>query len=339
MGTAVVTSDRVATERLLSVLPSLGVDANDVCRAAGVDIEEVRRYKRAPVTVETAVWNEAAERVPERPLGVAVAERCWEIGLTITTLYEYIGSSALTWRDATEAMRSRHRLDTDAFATSLVEEPTGRCTLRTERALPELDVSYDRIEFTMVRMLKVVRHLTPGNPTPVRVALRRPTTPHLGEYRRVFGVPVELGAPCDAMEMPPACLDAKLSSADPELHAELLRIADSELRALAPAEQWPVLLATVERMLPDGDISHGSVARWMGVTSDILKNLVRSRGMSTWTEVVDAVRRPVAERLLRDRSLTIAGVGYQVGFASPASFTRAFRRWTGMTPEEYRRST
>lgn len=339
MGTAVVTSDLVAMERLLSVLPSLGVDANDVCRAAGVDIEEVRRHKRAPVTVETAIWNEAAERVPERPLGVTVAERCFEVGLVVTTLYEYIGWSALTWREATLAMRGRHRLDTDAFSTQLVEEPSGSCTLRTERVLPEIDVSYDRIEFGMVRTLKVARQLTQGHPTPTRVTLRRPTTPHLGEYRRVFGVPVELGAPCDAMELPPACLDARLSSGDPELHAELLRIADHELRALAPTEQWPVLLATVERMLPDGDVSHGNVARWMGLTGDILKSLVRRQGMSSWTEVVDAVRRPVAERLLRDRSLTIAGVGYQVGFASPASFTRAFRRWTGMTPEEYRRST
>lgn len=338
MGTAAVTSDVVAMERLLSVLPSLGVDADDVCRAAGVDIEEVRRHKRAPVTVETAVWNEAAERVPERPLGVAVAERCFEVGIRVTTLYEYIGWSALTWRAATLAMGCRHRLETDAFSTALVEEDSGHCALRTERVLPEIDVSYDRIEFAMVRTLKEARRLTPGNPTPVSVALRRPTTPHLGEYRRVFGVPVELGAPCDAMVFQTPCLDVRLSSADPELHAELLRIADAELRALAPAEQWPVLLAAVERMLPDGDVSHGSVARWMGVTGDILNRLVRSRGLS-WTDVVDAVRRPIAERLLRDRSLTIAGVGYQVGFASPASFTRAFRRWTGMTPEEYRRST
>jgi AraC-like DNA-binding protein len=338
MGKAAVTFSVVALERLLAVLPSFGVNAEDVCRAAGVDLAEIRRHKRAPVGVETAVWNEAARQVPERALGLSVAEHCFKIGIHEQTICEYIGRSAPTLRDATMAMSRRHRLETDAFITTIIEQPDDNSSMRVELLFPDAEVSCDRIEYGMVRMLLEARRLiTSCYPAPKRVTLRRKSTPHLGEYRRFFGVPVELGAEYDAMILPTTCLYIGLDSADPSLHAELIRIADSELESLAPAEQWPVLLHAVEHLLASGDVSIASVARRMGITVDVVNRLVRGQGKG-WLEVVDAVRRPLAERLFLDRSLTIAGVGYKVGFASPASFTRAFRRWTGMTPEEYRRS-
>ena len=338
MGKAAATFSVVALERLLAVLPSFGVDAVDVCRAVGVDLEELRRHKRAPVAIETAVWKEASERVPERPLGVAVAERCFEIGIHEHTICEYIGRSAPNLRDATLAMRARHRLETDAFITSIIDHPDGDSSMRVEMLFPDTEVSYDRVECGMVRMLLEARRLiTSCYPAPKRVTLRRPTSPHLGDYRRFFGVPVELGSEHDAMILPTPCLDIHLATSDPGLHAELIRIADSELESLVPTEQWPSLLSAIEHLLPDGDVNIGNVARRMSVTVDAINRLVRAQGKS-WLEVVDTVRRPLAERLFLDRSLTIAGVGYKVGFASPASFTRAFRRWTGMTPEEYRRS-
>lgn len=338
MGKAAATFSVVALERLLAVLPSFGVNAEDVCRAAEVDLVELRKHKRAPVSVETAVWNEAAKQVPERPLGVAVAEHCFKIGIHEQTICEYIGRSAPNLRDATMAMRGRHRLETDAFITSIIDHPDGNSSMRVELLHPELEVSPDRIELGMVRMLLEARRLiTSVYPTPARVTLRRKSTQHLREFNRVFGVAVELGAEHDAMILPTICLDLGLDSSDPGLHAELIRIADSELESLGPAEQWPLLLRAVEHLLVSGDASIGAVARRMGITVDVVNRLVKSQGKG-WLDVVDAVRRPMAERLFHDRSLTIAGVGYKVGFASPASFTRAFRRWTGMTPEEYRRS-
>jgi AraC-like DNA-binding protein len=336
-GRLAVTSGLAATERLLEVLPGLAIDGGDVCRVAGVDLEQARLHGRLPVASETAIWDEAARRVPSIPLGVVAAERCFESGVHESTLYEYIGRFAPTLRDAALAMRARQRLETDAFVTSFVEE-AGRCIVRTERVYPGVNVSCDRIEFGMVRMFKEARRLTAWLPLPVAVSLRRRSVAHRGTYDRVFGVPVRFGEDCDTMTFPPDCLDTPLLQSNPPLHAEILRIADGKLAAMAPAELWPGLLAAIERTLPDGENSLHGVARRMGVPIASLNRLIRSRGLS-WIEVVDSVRRPLAERLLRDPSLAISMVGYRVGFANPASFTKAFRRWTHMTPEEYRRSS
>jgi AraC-like DNA-binding protein len=337
VGTLAATSGVATIDRLLGVLPAFGVDGDDVCRAVGLDLEEARRNGRMLVAVESAVWNEAAARLPGLPLGVAAAERCFEAGYHESTLYEYIGCFAPTLRDAAMAMRARQRLETDGFVTTF-HESSGRCVVRTEQVHPGVKVSMDRMEFGMARMLKEARRLTSSHPTPISVRLRRSHTPHLAHYRRAFDAPIELGAECDTMIFPAECLEAPLLRSNPALHAELVRIADHELAAMAPTDVWAMILSMIERSLSEGDLSVRGIARRMGLPSETLHHLVRDRGQ-LWLEVVDGVRRPIAERLLRDAALPIASIGYRVGFASPASFTKAFRRWTGRTPEDYRRST
>ncbi|MEZ4360772.1 MAG: AraC family transcriptional regulator ligand-binding domain-containing protein [Kofleriaceae bacterium] len=336
-GTSAATSGVVALERLLAVLPSFGVDGADVCRVVGVELAALRRRQRVPVTIETAIWTEAARRRPDLPLGIAAAERCFALGIHESTLYEYLGCFAPTLRDASAAMCARQRLETDAFVTTFVETDD-RCVARVEPVSPHVDVSWDRVEFGMLRMLKEARRLTDCEPTPLQVSLRRADDRHREAFERAFGAPVDFGAAHDTMSFGLECLDSPLLRSNPPLHAEIVRIADQELASLAPAQQWPVLLATVERLVIEGDLSAAAVAGWMGVSSEALHRLIRERGLS-WNEVVDSIRRPRAERLLRDPSVGVAEVGYQLGFASPASFTRAFRRWTGMSPEEFRRST
>ena len=51
---------------------------------------------------------------------------------------------------------------------------------------------------------------------------------------------------------------------------------------------------------------------------------------------VDVVRRDTAERSIADSALSIAEVAYLVGYSEPAAFHRAFKRWTGVTPQAFR---
>jgi AraC-like DNA-binding protein len=332
-----VTSGIDVLERLLIVLPGWGVDPVELCRSVGLDIERVRRHGRFSVVAETAIWRAAASRVTHIPLGVAVAQRCFDLGLHESSLYEYIGCFAPTLRNAAETMHARQRLETDALVTSVIEQADA-CLVRVDRVFRGVEVSFDRIEFGMVRMLKEARRLTSSDINPVRVLLRRPSGRHDEFFQQAFNAPVSFGADADTMAFSPDALDLRLPRANPELHAELVRIADLQLASLAPVQLWPVLVDAVERMLPDGDNSLEMVARRLGSNVGALEQLLQQRGQ-TWTEVVDGIRRPIAERLLRVATMAIATVGYNVGFSSPASFSKAFRRWTGKTPEEFRRSS
>ncbi len=51
----------------------------------------------------------------------------------------------------------------------------------------------------------------------------------------------------------------------------------------------------------------------------------------------DRVRRNLAERLLRDSMLGLESIAQQLGYAEAASFSRAFKRWNGVSPDQWRR--
>jgi AraC-like DNA-binding protein len=57
---------------------------------------------------------------------------------------------------------------------------------------------------------------------------------------------------------------------------------------------------------------------------------------TTFNELLDQTRFEVAKELLRDDSIPISDVCYEVGYADPGNFTRAFRRWTGVSPRQHR---
>lgn len=336
-GPLAVTSGTGALELLLAVLPSFGVEQGELGRAVGVDLRELRQPARISIGHENAIWNEVATRIPEVPVGIAVAERCLALGLHASSLWEYLGSFAPTMREAVVAMRARQRLETDAFVTSFID--TGdACVLRIELLFEQVEVSHDRTEFSMMRTLCEARRLSGQPLAPIRATLRRRNSMHLHAYGQALGVPVELGAEHDQLFFPRGVLDVPLTRGNLSMFTVLQEIADQKLAQMAPLERWAALEAAIERMLPSGELAIAGVARWMGMTAEALQRMVKARGL-TWPELLDKVRRPMAERLLRDKELPIASVGYRVGFASPASFTRAFRRWTGMTPETYRRST
>jgi AraC-like DNA-binding protein len=78
------------------------------------------------------------------------------------------------------------------------------------------------------------------------------------------------------------------------------------------------------------------VARDLGLSSRTLQRRLSASGLS-YQELFDGVRREAAEKHIEDPSLAIGEVAYLAGYSEPAAFHRAFKRWTGVTPQTFRR--
>ena len=92
----------------------------------------------------------------------------------------------------------------------------------------------------------------------------------------------------------------------------------------------------IERRLVAGRPPIGIVSREVAMSVRTLQRRLGERGWS-YSELVDDVRRVVARRRVSHRQILLKAVATDLGFSEQASFTRAFRRWTGLTPREYRR--
>jgi AraC-like DNA-binding protein len=68
-----------------------------------------------------------------------------------------------------------------------------------------------------------------------------------------------------------------------------------------------------------------------------LDRRLRAEGTS-FRAVLDGFRHELAERLLRDRRVSLGEAAFLLGFSDPSAFHRSFKRWTGRTPHAFRRS-
>jgi AraC-like DNA-binding protein len=164
----------------------------------------------------------------------------------------------------------------------------------------------------------------------VDVAFPRPD--YFAACSRVLPGRVRFDRPEHRLVFPVAYLDVPIQMSDPGALELARRQCEAELDALGRESDF---VARVRAALADDDTT-AAVAKRLGVSTRTLKRRLADAG-TTFSDVVAARRRDVATALLRT-SATIDEIAAELGYADAQSFSRAFRRWTGMTPSAYRKS-
>ena len=88
-------------------------------------------------------------------------------------------------------------------------------------------------------------------------------------------------------------------------------------------------------MLHTGEVSMEAIAAKIGGSRQTLYRKLRAEGV-TFEQVLDDLRRKMALDYLQARKVSVNETAYLVGFSDPAAFSRAFKRWTGISPREAR---
>lgn len=157
-------------------------------------------------------------------------------------------------------------------------------------------------------------------------------------YRQTFGE-VSFEQPVNQLVLPVAFLKLPVVRRDPGVHELLRQQAEAELMELA-AHNGPWLHrieGLLERELGGGQtVSLEALAQALSLAPRTLQSRLNERGV-TFRELLDRVRRRLAERHLREAELSLVEVASLLGFADQSSFQHAFKRWTGLSPGEYRR--
>ena len=93
--------------------------------------------------------------------------------------------------------------------------------------------------------------------------------------------------------------------------------------------------AQLEPLLASGPIRIEPVARALGCSRQTLYRRLKAEGL-TFEQVLDGLRRRLALTLVRDPALPVKEIAWRLGFSDPAAFSRAFKRWTGKSPQAFR---
>jgi AraC-like DNA-binding protein len=91
----------------------------------------------------------------------------------------------------------------------------------------------------------------------------------------------------------------------------------------------------ISTQLAAGGVSMRTTAKRMAMSVATLRRRLEGES-ATFAGIVDDIRRDLSMRYLNERGLTVSEVAFLLGFSSGAAFHRAFRRWNGASPAEYR---
>jgi AraC-like DNA-binding protein len=145
---------------------------------------------------------------------------------------------------------------------------------------------------------------------------------------------VRFSQPSNRLLFSRSILDLPLVMADPVATSLAREQCERELVALGAEDH---LVARVRSAIEqDGAPTLEEVARAMHVSPRTLKRQLAAHG-TTYSQLLEEIRRDRALLLLQNRALTIESIAEKLGYSDVTSFARAFRRWTGKTPASVRR--
>jgi AraC-like DNA-binding protein len=185
--------------------------------------------------------------------------------------------------------------------------------------------------------LNVLRELCgPGfQPVAATFASRGPTD--LRPIHGFFRAPVRFDSEASAVIFERRWLDQPLPPVDPQTRKQAEAAVNTQRDLLMSH-----LPATVRRLLRKhlllGQCSMDDVADQLGMHRRTLDRQLQRYGMH-YSELLESVQTDVAQQLLRDTDMQVRQVAESLDFSSAANFATAFRRWTGMSPSEYRRQS
>lgn len=170
-------------------------------------------------------------------------------------------------------------------------------------------------------------------PLSVNIIHEKPTCS--GRYFQLFKAPVYFGAEKDSILFSHEDLDLRLSSGNPYLAS----ISDQlMIEYMANLDRDNIIhrvkYAIIEH-IPDGKITDDKIAKTIFMSVRSLQRNLNKLG-TTFGSVLDETRRELAEHYVSDFKEDLTEVAFKLGYSEQSSFSRAFKRWTGISPSAYR---
>lgn len=157
------------------------------------------------------------------------------------------------------------------------------------------------------------------------------------ELAQIYGCPVDTGVEKATIVLPANALRLPVLGADGQLLTHLQTYGDILLQRRGQDGRSTIhrVEEALTESLPKGTPTLPGIARSMGMGARTLSRRLAQEG-TTFREVQVQLRFDLARHYLEDPRLSLAEIAFLLGFADQSSFGTAFRRWSGLTPGQFR---
>ena len=315
-----------------STLRDYGISVEDVFRDAGLAYETVAFPEvRYPFVKMQLMWRLAVERTGDPCFGLAVAEH---IKPQAFHGLGFVWFSSDTLFDALKRLVKYQRM-ISTVADITLEETEGSVQLNMAIHRSPVDIEYEAIDAAVGVFVNLCRLATYETFNPLRLALKRPRPSCSDRFEVLFRSPVDFGADSNVLYFDPVLLREPLPGANPELARANDQVVIEYLGRFDRENLSMQVRSRLIELLPGGQPTQKDIASSLNLSVRNLQRRLHAEGIS-FKQLLDETRKDLAAQYIQDSHRRIGEITYLLGFSEPSNFTRAFRRWTGVSPNEFR---
>ena len=326
-----VLSALVITE--VDAAAEMGADVPSMLKEAGIDPEWLEDPdSRVPLASYLRFWELMVQQVEGLELGTRVGM----LGVGGVGLAMRHGSTvreALDW-----LQRYSHVVHPDIGPSlELRTLPAGERIVMTHRVPPPFVALREPVYAYASALVGTMQRLSgrPVRASYVAFPLDRPAD--RARVEAFFACPVAWDAPVLEVAFDAALLDAEVPGADPRLFAYLTRRAEALTERLSVEETTSDKVRDeISRQLAVGEPRLRDVAARLAMSERTLHRRLAEEE-TRFASLVEEVRRERALQLLANRNVSCSEIAFMLGYGDATAFFRAFKRWTGVTPQEHRK--
>jgi AraC-like DNA-binding protein len=319
---------------LLTYASSINLDAVEIFDAIGFDPEVLKDTTvRISLSQYQAMWKELARRSNDKDFGLhfgenthdfcrgnvlcAVMMNCPNVGEGIQKFIKY------------------HRLLSDLIFPELqIKHEFGFFTWNTR---PDIVLDIHQMGSNLI-MLNSVLHCLGGHELKIeetRFMYERPAD--ISEHERIFSVPLSFDQDRNEIVFRRKDLSLPIFLSNPDLLCAQDKLANELLQRLSNKNIWTdKVIKCLSNSLLNGECPDiDAVAYELAISKLNLQKRLNEEN-SSYQNIYDQIRKEIAVDYIKKPDVSFYDVSFLLGFSEQSSFNHAFKRWTGLSPKEYK---
>lgn len=309
-----------------------GVDTDEVYRRIGIDPDELLRSgTRIPHQGQASFWAAVEAVSGDTEIGLHL---CPFLSPFAGEVMNHLFVSSPTMGVGFQRFNKYLRLISDHLEVRMATDLPGPQAVYT-CMIGDADTPRHTEITLLYGMLQAVRLATGGRFQPDRLELHCLPGNSPEEFQLTFGCPVSFGAPETRCYFDRSMLDLPLVHADPEAAVAHEAVAHRQMRRVLRQDIIDSVRTSLASQLENESCTVKAIAEQLDRSPRRLRSELLEAGTS-FNQILDEVRQSVAKKLLARSEETIEHIAQLAGFSDTSAFFRAFKKWTGITPTQYR---
>jgi AraC-like DNA-binding protein len=315
-----------------SLREEYGIDPAPIYSQAGIPLAPPGSPQlRYPLAKIRKLWELGKEASGDETIGLKTG-RYAKPAQFYAFGYSWMASSTLL--GALQRLTRFHQLMSTASVEVSLTETTDSYALST--IFPEESKSPPKegIDCGMTALLALCDVVAEQEIRPLRVELTCPATVHPDAYRDALRAPIQFDAEIGTFHFDKETLRAPLRHGAPDVAKATDKIAEQYIETLDPSAVASQVRRLLVALLPSGKADQELVSQRLNRSTSTLQRQLQLEGLN-YRDVLESTRRSLAESYLRDKKHSYAQIAYLIGFSDQSNFSRAFKRWTSLSPKQY----